>query len=246
MLFKQKTLILSSLLSIITLAISVVPVLAERLESESYIIQFGNFNSTSGTKTSSSYNLTDTVGQTASGPYGMYGTTTFLGSGFQYIYQIQDFSFSISKQLIDFGLLTTDTFSTDSHTLTVNTRGGGGYTVYAYEQKPLTHQDGSDLIVNTNCDAGCNYITAAPWVTPTNYGFGFNMSGEDIASDFANSTYFRPFADNSNGQNMSAVMSSSDLAIDQLSTVTYKVSIGGSQAAGIYNTAVVYIAVPGY
>ena len=117
----------------------------------------------------------------------------------------------------------------------------GTVSVYAYEQKPLTHQDGSDLIVNTNCDAGCNYITAAPWVTPTNYGFGFNMSGEDIASDFANSTYFRPFADNSNGQNMSAVMSSSDLAIDQLSTVTYKVSIGGSQAAGIYNLSLIHI-----
>ena len=72
---------------------------AERLESDSYIIQFGNFNVTSGTKTSGNFSLTDTVGQTADGP--LSNGNYFVGSGFQYLYQIGEFSFSISDLSID-------------------------------------------------------------------------------------------------------------------------------------------------
>ncbi len=228
------------------LALLVPPALAERMQSDSYVIQFGNFNSTSGTKSSASYNLTDTVGQTASGPYGTYGSTTFIGGGFQYIYQIQDFSFQISKNAIDFGVLTPDTFATDSHTLTITTRGAGGYAIYAYEQQPLSHHQGSYTIPNTSCDSSCTISTADIWTTPTNYGFGFNMTGDDIPADFVDATYFRPFADASSAQAMQVVMSSNDLATAQESTVTYKVTTGGSQAAGQYTTSVVYVAVPGY
>jgi hypothetical protein len=221
---------------------------AERLESDSYIIQFGNFNVTSGAKDSASFNLTDTVGQVASGPYGAYGSSTyFIGAGFQYIYQIQDFRFMISKLAIDLGLLTPGSHNTDSHTLTITTRGAGGYTIYAYELHPLRQRLGSAEIPDTACDAGtCTISVAQVWQTQSVPGFGYNMSGQDIPADFLGSTYFRPFADFSINDPMQIVMSSPNIATSRQATVTYKAGISGSQAAGQYETGVVYIAVPGY
>lgn len=221
---------------------------AERLESDSFVIQFGNFNMTSGEKSSASYNVTDTVGQTAAGPFGQYGSSTyFLGSGFQYIYQIDQFSFSISKTAIDFGLLTAGAHTTDSHTMTITTKGAGGYIVYAYEARPLTHTNSIDIIPNTTCDAGtCTYSTAQLWQNVNIGGFGFNMSGQDIPADFVTTDYYRAFADRSAGEPMQVVMSSTNIANARQSTVTYKAGLFGSEAAGNYETGVSYVAVPGY
>lgn len=57
---------------------------ADNMSSDSYYLQFGTFNMTSGTKTSGSYQVTDTVGQTGPGFYG--GSGQDVKSGFQYIY----------------------------------------------------------------------------------------------------------------------------------------------------------------
>lgn len=225
-----------------------VPLSAEELKSDSYIIQFGNFNTTSGEKSSASYNVTDTVGQTGSGPFGAYGSSGyFVGGGFQYIYQIDTFRFTISKIAIDLGTLTPGVHNTGSHTLTITTKGAGGYTIYAYELHPLRTLGGVDVIPDTTCDAGtCTDTTAQVWITPTIPGFGFNMTGDDIPADFVNSNYFRPFADISAADTMQVVMSSANIANQRQSTVTYKAGVSGSQAAGSYQTGVVYVAVPGY
>jgi hypothetical protein len=224
------------------------PVLAERLESDSYIIQFGNFNVTAGQKDSASYTVTDTVGQIAAGPYGQYGSSTyFIGSGFQYIYQIQDFKFIISKLAIELGLLSPGGHNTDSHTLTISTRGAGGYTIYAYELHPLRQRQASAFIPDTSCDAGtCTSSLAGLWQNQSVAGFGYNMTGNDIPADFTNLNYFRPFADYSLNAPMQVVMSSTNVATNRQSTVTYKAGVDGDQEAGIYETGVVYIAVPGY
>jgi hypothetical protein len=224
------------------------PTLADRLESDSFIIQFGNFNITSGEKSSASYNLTDTVGQTAAGPFGSYGGSDyFVGSGFQYIYQIDDFSFTISDLAIDLGTLTPGSHNTDSNVLTITTRGGGGYTVYAYEQHPLRHEGGSVDIPDTTCDTTtCDETNADPWTNTSIAGFGFNSDGTTAPSDFVDTTYFRQFADNSSAETMQAVMSSSNIGDADTSTITYKAGIVGTQAAGNYETGVVFVAVPGF
>lgn len=220
---------------------------ADRFESDSYVIQFGNFNITAGEKSSASYNVTDTVGQTGAGPYGEYGVSNyFVGGGFQYIYQIDEFFFQISKLNIDFGTLTPGVHATDSHTLTITTR-NQGYQVYAFEEHPLRHSEGVYSIPDTTCDAStCDETTAGIWTNQSIAGFGFNMTGNDIPSDFVNSTYFRQFADNSTAEPMQVVMSSSSIANNRQATVTYKAGISGNQAAGNYATAVVYVAVPEY
>lgn len=232
----------------VTILTSVTSAHADRLESNSYVIQFGNFNVTSGEKSSSSYNVTDTVGQTGAGPYGEYGSSNyFVGSGFQYIYQIDEFSFELSKQNIDLGTLTVGSHSTDSHTMTITTRGAGGYAVYAYETQPLTHENNSDTIPNTTCDAAdCSYTTAGIWSNQAIPGFGYNISGDDTPVAFTDSTYFKAFADNSQSQPQQIVMGSNNIANARTSTVTYKAGITASQAAGNYDTAIIFTAIPGF
>lgn len=221
---------------------------AERLESDSYVIQFGNFNVTSGQKSSATYSLTDTVGQTAAGAFGQYGSSGyFVGAGFQYIYQIKDFSFIISDLQMDLGELDFGSFGTDSHTLEITTRGAGGYTIYAYEQHPLQILGGSAEIPDTTCDSGtCTTSSAGIWTTASNSGFGFSIQGDDIPSDFVNNTYFRPFANAAVSATMQPVMSSQNIALERQATVTYQAAKSGSTAAGTYQTSVVYVAVPGY
>lgn len=237
---------LFSALSFLLLASS--DITADRLESDSYVVTFGNFNVTSGEKSSASYNVTDTVGQVASGPYGQYGSSNyFVGSGFQYIYQIDTFAFSISDVSVELGELTVGSHSTATNDLTISTKGAGGYIVYAYEEHPLRHENGSTDIIDTSCDAAtCTISNAGIWTNTSIPGFGFNMTGDDVASDFIDSTYFRPFADEESADQMQIVMTSSNIANQRTATVTYKAGISGVQAAGEYQTNVRFVAVPGY
>lgn len=229
------------------LAVSLV-VQADRMESNSYVIQFGNFNITSGRKDSPSYSLTDTVGQSVAGPFGAYGSSDyFVGAGFQYIYQIGRFEFIISDLNIPLGLLSSGVHSTGSNTLTISTRGAGGFTVYGYQINPLRHTNGIDIIPGTTCDNGtCTTTTSSPWISQSIPGFGFNAEGNTAAADFINNTYFRPFANQEANEPMQVIMSSPNIANNESVTVTYKAGISGDQAAGEYQTSVVYVAVPGY
>jgi hypothetical protein len=237
-----------------TIALLPSPVSADRFDSASYTIQFGNFNITSGEKESTNYNVTDTVGQTGAGPYSSFGTGSyFIGGGFQYIYPLRDFEFALSSLAIDLGELVPGLHSSQSHTLTVSTRGAGGYKVYAIAQHPLQQSGGSSPIPFTTCDAGdCTTSLAKLWTDQNIAGFGYNMTGQDVPADFTAvgctpaTACFRAFADESLSQPMQVVMSSSDLAIDNQSTMTYKAGIIGSQAAGSYQTSVKFIAVPEY
>lgn len=223
-------------------------VLAENLSSDSYIIQFGNFNITAGRKDSSSYSLTDTVGQTGAGPFGEYGNSSyFLGSGFQYIYQAEDFNFTISDLDIDLGTLTPGIHNTGSHSISITTRGGSGYSIFAYELHPLQHESGLVQIADTTCDAAnCSETTATVWTNEDIPGFGFTIVGDDTPGDFVNSTYFRQFADQSTAENMQVVMSSDNVATNRNASVTYKAGVLGSLAAGNYQTGIVYVALPGF
>lgn len=219
------------------------PVHAETLNSSNYTIRMGNFNMTSGLKSSSSYSLTDTVGQIAAEFFA--GTGYHVKAGFQYIYTLYDFSFALSSILVDLGTLSNGSFATASHTITVSAP-GQGYSVTAYESTRLANENG-DKIPDTTCDSGpCTETSASAWTSFSNYGFGYNLTGNDIATDFVNANYFRPFPDVSLGENPATIMTTTQAGKNRTATVNYKAAISSVQAAGNYSTQITYIATPSY
>mgnify|MGYP001582190708 FL=1 len=73
------------------------------------------------------------------------------------------------------------------------------------------------------------------------------MTGQNIdLSDFVNSTYFRPFANALINEQPSIVMQNSTATTSATATVTYKVNISGSQAAGTYRNIIQFLAIPAY
>jgi len=231
--------------SIILLILSSTPINAiNRMESDSYRLQFTNLNMTSGSKESSNFKILDTLGQTAPGQYSSSGY--YVKAGFPYIKTIIDFSFTISDLSIDFGSLTPSTFSTQTNTLTVSAGGAGGYQVTSIADHPLKLQASSTTIPDTSCDSSCDETAAAAWINTANYGFGFNLTGNDIASDFTDSTYFRQFADLALTESPQIIMSSASVGSNRTATVTYQANISASQAAGDYSNQITYAAIPTY
>lgn len=218
-------------------------VAAQTMLSPNYKVRMGNFNMTSGGKTSTSYSLTDTVGQTAAGLYASAGYS--VKAGFQYIYTLFDFSFIISDLTVDLGTLTPNAFATASNTLTVSAP-GQGYSVTAQESQTLQNANG-DLVADTTCDSGsCTETAAGVWTDNSALGFGYNLTGNDIAADFTNSSYFRPFPNSALSETPAVVMLSASSGENRQSTVTYKANISTVQAAGNYQTSIIYIATPTY
>lgn len=217
----------------------------ESMESGSYKIRWPNLNMTSGSKSSTNYNILDTLGQTAPGEYDSAGYK--VKAGFPYIKTIIPFSFTISDLSMDFGTLTPGSFSTQTNSLTVSSGGAGGYSVIALENSPLTAQAGSAAIPDTTCNSGaCSETSAGVWNNTTKYGFGFNMSGNDVPAAFVDSTYFKQFADASLSETGQIVMSSGNVGKSRTATVTYKVNIAATQTAGDYENAITFIAAPTY
>ncbi len=218
------------------------PAKAETLNSDSYTVRLGNFNMTSGLKSSASYNLTDTVGQIAAEFFA--GNGYHVKAGFQYIYTLYDFSFTISSLLIDLGELTPGTFKTASHTLMVSAP-GQGYSVSAHELTPLKNES-ENTIPDTTCNISCTETVAGLWDQTIAHGFGYNVAGDDVSPDFISSLFFRPFPDLSKGDVPATVMITSQAGKNRTATVTYQANIEAGQPGGAYATQIIYIATPVY
>ena len=214
-----------------------------KIISPNYIIQMPNFNSGAGIPASSGYKLDTTVGQTAAGLYSSSGYA--VRSGFQYIHSIIPFSFSMSNFLINFGTLTPGTPSTLTSTLIVSAGGAGGYKVTARESSAL-QKTGGQSIPDTLCDAGCTESAAGVWSLATTYGFGYSMSGNDVPSDFINSTYYRHFANASQSQTDQIIMGSANVGRTRTATITYKINVSAVQPAGNYQNRILFTAIPSF
>ncbi|KKS64327.1 MAG: hypothetical protein UV32_C0017G0007 [Candidatus Collierbacteria bacterium GW2011_GWF2_42_51] len=155
---------------------------------------------------------------------------------------------NISDLDINFGSLVPGIPSLLSNTLTVTTGSAFGYAVKAIEDHPLRRSDGVTTIPDTSCDLAtpCLQADANVWGDNARFGFGYNMSGTDVnIADFVNSTYYRPFPVENIDQ-PAIVMSKGGIATSSAATVTYKVNISGSQAAGTYQNAIQFIAIPAF
>jgi hypothetical protein len=221
------------------------PVWAQHFSSSSYIIDWGNFNITSGHKNSTNYLLTDTVGQNAPGLSSKNGLQVQVG--FQYIYDtFNKLSFSIDKLNIDFGTLTPNTIINSQNILTITTPSGRGYQLMAQENHPLWISS-NNFIPDTTCNNNdCSLSFSTLWTDNTKYGFGFNISGIGSSSYFSDTQHFRPFAATSNNQNSQIIASENTTVKNRQLTVNYQVAISPQQTAGDYQTFITYTLVPIY
>jgi hypothetical protein len=217
------------------------------MDSSQFRIQFGNVNFGSGNYASDGYDVSSTIGQLAANEFSSSGYV--VKAGFQYIHSIIPFTFSISDISINLGSLTAQTPSTQTTDLTVSFGSAGQYQVTAVEVGPLQTTNGSNFIPDTSCNGGaqtCTETSAHVWNSASAYGFGYNMSGDDIPADFINSTYFRPFADSTDAEAPAVVMSNTDVTKQSQATVTFKANISGTQAAGSYQTIIKFVATPSF
>jgi hypothetical protein len=222
-------------------------VFAINMESPLFKIQYGEIGIAGGNKTSDNYNLSDTVGQTAAGQFNSTGY--IVKAGFQYLHSIIPFRFSISNTNINFGTLIANTPQTATTVLTVSFGAAGQYQVTAIEQGKLRTLDEANSIPDTQCDGGANICSeslAKPWTSISGYGFGYNMSGNDVPTDFVDSTYFRPFPDRTENESPAVVMSSTNVGKNRQATMTFKVNISPIQPAGKYQTIINFVATPSF
>lgn len=233
----------------------IAPVKAQHFSSSNYIIEFGNFNITSGKKSSANYSLTDTVGQIAPGTYTSTGYK--LKAGFQSIYDtFNQFSFSIDNLNIALGILVPNVGSTAVNIISISTPSGHGYDIYAQQNHPLS-QDAGPTIPDTKCDSGtCTADLSGSWTSAGTYGFGFNAIGINSSSVatgigtsdfFTDSTFYRPFATFPAGQIiMSEPVRTTNPNFRHSARISYKVNVSPAQAAGAYQNAIIFTAVPKY
>jgi hypothetical protein len=228
-------------------------IFAQRFQSDNFVIEWGNFNMTGGTKASATYHLSDTVGQIAPGEYNSGAYT--VESGFQYIYNtFNKFRFTIndSDLAIDFGYLSPGIATTASHTITIYCPAGHGYEILAKENHPLQILSSGHTIPDTTCNIGstCTPSSANTWTESSSFGFGYNtlginnsgtVTGVGTSQFFSSDTKYRPFSVNAN-----TIMSENHPVQNHSAKVTYKALIDTNQAAGNYETSINFIAVPNY
>ncbi len=239
----------SILILILLVAQRVIPyeqAFAFTMQNANWIIDFANLNMTSGKGTGTNYTVTNTVGEIASGLY--TGTNYTVRAGFQYVYSIIPFRFTISNIAIDFGALSPTNPVTRTSTLTISNGTANGYTITAYENHALLKQGTGSLIPDTTCDSGtCTDTTSSAWSSTLAYGFGYrcdNVSGTDCASGFTTSTYYKQFTNTTYSSTPAVIMHGTNVGRSKQVTITYKVNISGTQPPGDYTNLITYLAVP--
>lgn len=217
------------------------------MTNEDYILKT-ELNTGGGVGTNDKYKLDVSIG---GGPtQGLSEGTYSARIGFQYLrgHRTGGFRFSISEGFIDFGILSPVNPITRSNIATVTLGAANGYGVQVSQSRPLTAQNDIDAIPDTTCDNGaCTEVVAGPWTNLLTYGFGYrcdNQTEADCSKDFANSTYFKHFANTLKGEKAPLVMSGTKTGKIKSAKITYKVNIPKTQAAGIYSNIITFVAIP--
>jgi|CXWL01.1.fsa_nt_gi hypothetical protein len=223
------------------------PAFAGELSGGNYIIKMGTINISGGKKSSESFRLTDTVGQTIQGQFERTGFR--INAGFAYNLSREPFSFILSKNAVDFGAIKPGSFAKDVIVLAANGAGAYGYHISVIENHPLQTTDGKISLPDTSCDPSdkCTPTHASPWTSSVAYGFGYNLSGDDIdQSEFTDPTMFRPFADNTVNQDPIVIMSHQGKGKKANTRLTFQINVPPSQSSGAYQNTIQFIALPSF
>lgn len=226
--------------------ITIPQVLSFSMSNDNFKIDFGNLNMGAGKPSGGGKSVSFTTGQIAPGLYS--GTNFKVRAGFQYVYSIIPFRFTISSSNIDFGSVEPTNPVTRTNSLTISNGSANGYTVTAFENHQLLIPDSGAQIPDTTCDNGsCSESTAAGWSNTLTYGFGYrcdNITGTDCATGFSNSSYYKQFANESFNEDPQSVMAGTNVGRTKEVQITYKVNVSGTQQGGAYSNVITYIATP--
>ena len=220
-------------------------VFAFTFQSDSYIIDWGNFNITSGKKTSTNYGLTDTVGQNSPGRY--TSTAYVVKAGFQYVYEnMYPFSFTVDNLSIDFGNLVPEVGTTAVNHITVTSPAGHGYQIMVAENHPLQNISGTTIPDTTGDNGLATEAINDTWANADTYGFVFNANGHGTSSYFPSINDFRQFANAASNETPQIIMSENSPQHDRSAAITYKINVSSQQSSGTYQNATTFIAIPKY
>ncbi len=215
---------------------------AQTMKNDWFKIIMGNLNMAAGNVSRSQYKLSERAGETVPGLYS--GANYKVKAGFQYVRVTIPFSFSISQNIIDFGIFSPTNAVNRTTNLTISSGSAKGFTVIASENNPMT--SATSTIPDTTCDNGdCNSSKAALWTSSLSYGFGYrcdDLSGTNCVSGFS-ANFFKPFPVTPSNQ---SIMTSTKGGRSRKSQITYKANVAGSQASRVYTNIVTYIASPGF
>jgi len=134
-------------------------------------------------------------------------------------------------------IFNSETFFNAAHTHTVTTNAGGGYVLQVTEDGALKKDGSSPSIADGTCDGSCSTTTAAAWATATNNGFGYTLAGTNAA--FSNPNY--KVFDSTGFQTIAS--NTSTISGDTVD-VCYRLSVDGTQQAGLYYNKLTYQAYP--
>ncbi len=223
------------------------------IRSPNYEITWPNINMGAGLPYSDTYKMGVTMGQNAPGLYSSTGYK--VRAGFWYIKSIIPFSFKISSLTLNFGILNPQVLTNNqSLTLTVNSGSAGGYQIQVQENDELT-STALSTIPDTSCDNPedtCDQNDSGTWTKTTTYGFGYNMTGDDVPAEFSGNKYKR-FANASNipAENPVKIMGKTpaeghEAGRNKIATMSARINISNIQPAGTYRNILTFWAIPTY
>jgi hypothetical protein len=189
------------------------------MSSANYINWMDSFN-VGGEETSSSasYQIQDTLGELGTGP--ISSASYANQGGFRQVEANPILTFSISDNTIDLGTLDTGSVNSDSHTITTTTNSANGYT--------------TTIVEDGNLRSGANDMddVADGAVTAGSEEYGIRTLGAQGQMNGADT------AITSTAQTVASYGSSINASV---TTITYRVAISASTAAGTYSHTVTFI-----
>lgn len=161
------------------------------------------------------------------------------------------FKFTISNQIIDYGILTPTNPIIRENLLKIFNTSSGYFSVYTYQNHPLTHSSSSAIFIpDTSCDNGaCTHFISSTWENTLTYGFGYsceNMKTASCMPDFPNTNYFKQFPNLTDKEEPQPVIRGSKNANEIVAGIIHKVNVSTSQPQQKYSNKINYLLVPGY
>ncbi len=158
-------------------------------------------------------------------------------------------SFSLNSTNINMGNwnATNSYTTTNTSTISVLTNAYNGYSIFAYESGLMQSQEGNTI---PNFSVG-TYASPALWPSG-DYGFGYTSSATDINGSnlFSSGTLYAPFSLTGPGdtvaQNTTNITGANYTGNPTAYTIYYKVAVPSTQAAGTYQTNIIYTVVSSF